>query len=281
MSYQPQFSISIELLALVEKIVSIRERIESATISLAWIPNLQKDTRIRNGHASTAIEGNPLETILESTLIETILDKLPIFIKSLPNSIWWCLLAYVIIKLLSGAAIKGWFGEWLVCRALSRLDSDIYTTFHDIYLPRPDGKGTTQIDHLVVSKFGIIVIETKNYKGWIFGTERQKQWTQTIYRNKQRFQNPLHQNNLHIKAAASLLTAPPSIFHNLVYFVGGAKLKTKLPDNVMTQGLLSFIRKQTQMLISGDDVKNYIDTLTQHIAGYDKRAIARAHKKQF
>lgn len=60
MSYQPQFSISIELLALVEKIVALRERIESATVSLSWIPNLQKDTRIRNGHASTAIEGNPL-----------------------------------------------------------------------------------------------------------------------------------------------------------------------------------------------------------------------------
>jgi Fic family protein len=60
MSYQPQFSISLELLALVEKIAALRERIESATVSLSWIPNLQKDTRIRNGHASTAIEGNPL-----------------------------------------------------------------------------------------------------------------------------------------------------------------------------------------------------------------------------
>ena len=60
MSYQPQFTISLELLALVEKIVALRERIESATVSLPWIPNLQKDTRIRNGHASTAIEGNPL-----------------------------------------------------------------------------------------------------------------------------------------------------------------------------------------------------------------------------
>lgn len=60
MSYQPQFTISLELLALVEKIAALRERIESATVSLSWIPNLQKDTRVRNGHASTAIEGNPL-----------------------------------------------------------------------------------------------------------------------------------------------------------------------------------------------------------------------------
>ena len=60
MSYQPQFSISPALLSLVEKITELRARIEGATVSLSWIPNLQKDTRVRNGHASTAIEGNPL-----------------------------------------------------------------------------------------------------------------------------------------------------------------------------------------------------------------------------
>ena len=60
MSYQPQFTISLELLALVERIVALRERVEAATVTLSWIPNLQKDTRVRNGHASTAIEGNPL-----------------------------------------------------------------------------------------------------------------------------------------------------------------------------------------------------------------------------
>ncbi len=60
MSYEPQFSISPRLLSLVEEIAALRERIEGAAVSLSWIPNLQKDTRTRNGHASTAIEGNPL-----------------------------------------------------------------------------------------------------------------------------------------------------------------------------------------------------------------------------
>ncbi len=60
MAYQPQFTITSRLLSLVESIASCRERIESAAVSLSWIPNLQKDTRVRNGHASTAIEGNPL-----------------------------------------------------------------------------------------------------------------------------------------------------------------------------------------------------------------------------
>jgi Fic family protein len=60
MSYEPQFTISSDLLNLVEKISSLRERIQGASVDLSWIPALQKDTRTRNVHASTAIEGNPL-----------------------------------------------------------------------------------------------------------------------------------------------------------------------------------------------------------------------------
>lgn len=60
MAYQPKFIISPRLLGLAEEIAVVRERIERATVSLAWVPALQKDTRSRNVHASTAIEGNPL-----------------------------------------------------------------------------------------------------------------------------------------------------------------------------------------------------------------------------
>ncbi len=60
MSYEPQFTITPNLLSLVEQVAALRERIQGATVELSWIPALQKDTRTRNGHASTAIEGNPL-----------------------------------------------------------------------------------------------------------------------------------------------------------------------------------------------------------------------------
>lgn len=60
MSYEPRFTISPRLLSLVEEIAALRERIHGAAVELSWIPALQKDTRTRNGHASTAIEGNPL-----------------------------------------------------------------------------------------------------------------------------------------------------------------------------------------------------------------------------
>lgn len=60
MNYEPQFSISSDLLSQVESVAALRERILGATVELSWIPALQKDTRTRNVHASTAIEGNPL-----------------------------------------------------------------------------------------------------------------------------------------------------------------------------------------------------------------------------
>jgi Fic family protein len=60
MAYQPSFTISPVLLRTIEEIVALREKILAATVQVAWIPTLQKDTRVRNTHSSTAIEGNPL-----------------------------------------------------------------------------------------------------------------------------------------------------------------------------------------------------------------------------
>src|SRR5712691_10099699 len=60
MSYQPEFTISPLLLSHVEAIAAVRERIMGAAVEVPWIPALQKDTRARNAHSSTAIEGNPL-----------------------------------------------------------------------------------------------------------------------------------------------------------------------------------------------------------------------------
>lgn len=69
MPFEPRFTIRPQLLALVEQLAVLRERIQGAAVELSWIPALQKDTRARNGHASTAIEGNPL-TLEQVRLLE-------------------------------------------------------------------------------------------------------------------------------------------------------------------------------------------------------------------
>ena len=77
-----------------------------------------------------------------------------------------------------------------------------YHLLNNLTIPIQDG--TTQVDHVLISTKGIFVIETKNYSGWIFGDEKSKQWMQVIYRVKSRFQNPIHQNYLHVKAMEQL-----------------------------------------------------------------------------
>ena len=60
MKYRPVYTITPRLLSEVEQIAALHERISAAAVQVAWIPALQKDTRVRNAHSSTAIEGNPL-----------------------------------------------------------------------------------------------------------------------------------------------------------------------------------------------------------------------------
>ena len=100
--------------------------------------------------------------------------------------------------------IKGWFGEKLTTFGMwLRLDEGVYRRIDDIILP--SSNGTTQIDHVLVSTFGIFVIETKNMQGWILGGEKDGTWCQSIYGHKTRFQNSLHQNFRHVECLAGFL----------------------------------------------------------------------------
>ncbi|MGU9544976.1 nuclease-related domain-containing protein [Bacillus cereus] len=94
---------------------------------------------------------------------------------------------------------KGKVGEKLVKRVLSKLEPKKYYVLHNVTVYTEYGD-TTQIDHIVIAETGVFVIETKNYEGWIYGTEKAARWTQGIFRKKQSFQNPLRQNYKHMKA---------------------------------------------------------------------------------
>ena len=102
---------------------------------------------------------------------------------------------------------------------------------------------TTQIDHILVSRFGVFVIETKNYKGWIFANPRLATWTQVFFRKKFKFQNPIFQNILHVRAVEELLEfLPPKTIKSVVIFTGRAKFKTDMPSGVYTlDGFIEYL----------------------------------------
>jgi len=183
----------------------------------------------------------------------------------------------LIVKILASARFKGWFGESCVTKGLAKLNPETYRTFHDLYLPRPDGKGTTQLDHVVVSPFGIFVIETKNYRGWIFGSEKQRQWTQQIYKRKERFQNPLHQNHLHVRALMDFLQLPEPAFHSVILFIGDCQFKTPMPPNVLNRGLRQWIEARRAPILTATQVAQANDSLANLSITTDRKAAARQH----
>lgn len=125
----------------------------------------------------------------------------------------------------NSSKIKGWFGEKKISNRLKKLESDKYIVLNDLLLKTEDGN-TSQIDHLVISAYGIFVIETKNYKGWIFGNEKSDNWTQAIYSKKNYFRNPVKQNWSHIYALKSILKCYNNVrYIPVVVFTGSAVLK--------------------------------------------------------
>src|SRR3989344_4811146 len=128
----------------------------------------------------------------------------------------------------------GRMGEKFVSRKLLELDQTRYRILNDLLLPSQGNSVTTQIDHVIVSNFGIFCIETKAYKGWIFGNANQDQWTQVIYHFKKRFYNPLRQNYAHIKAVEELVNPifPNARVYGFVAFPHADKLKISGTDSV-------------------------------------------------
>ena len=96
--------------------------------------------------------------------------------------------------------IKGKIGEQEVSRKLNPLifGKVEHRLINNLVIKDDNGK-THQIDHIEIRHNGIFCIETKNYIGWIFGTDYSQNWVQTLYTGeKNYFYNPLKQNKSHI-----------------------------------------------------------------------------------
>ena len=176
---------------------------------------------------------------------------------------WWVFLLPVALSIfkLFVPTIKGRIGEGLVNLAAKlRLDPDVYHLLHDVTIPSKTG--TTQIDHVIVSVYGLFVIETKNYKGWIYASAQDAQWTQVHFRQKHRFQNPLRQNYAHVCALSELLGIPKDTIHGVVCFMGDAKFKTPVPEGVFLEGrYVNHIQSFQTELFSKEEVAQLLQRL--------------------
>lgn len=163
---------------------------------------------------------------------------------------------YLKIKL---PTIKGKMGEKGVAMTLSFLPKDEYIVLNDLMFK--NGSRSTQIDHLVISTHGIFVIETKNYKGWIYGNSHRDYWTQNIWGNRYTLYNPLFQNQNHIKfliAKFSEIRKYTTHIYPVVVFLRASKLQlTGDCENVLWKSELNqYIRSQHDIVMTIEDCHN-------------------------
>ena len=174
------------------------------------------------------------------------------------------ILIIVIVLKINSSKIKGSIGEAKVNTRLNFIGKE-YIVLKDILIKSSNGY-TSQIDELVLSEYGLFVIETKNYKGWIFGNEKAENWTQVIYKEKHTFRNPIKQNWSHIYALKSLLSDYPNIkYHPIVVFSGNATLKSiesSIPV-IYSNKLNSTIRKLSFEKCLSIDELNKIQTILE------------------
>lgn len=175
----------------------------------------------------------------------------------------------------------GQVGENAVAKRLRRLPKKEYFVINDLLLQKMNGR-TTQIDHVVVSPYGIFVIETKNISGYIYGSEYSKTWTrhwQGFARggyytsNELSFDNPVLQNGAHVKALYEVLKQYDIRFVSIVAFSPDAELKVMVQgvDVVCWPKIVDVIERYKEPCITINQAKNIFNIL-QTINITDKTA---------
>lgn len=121
-------------------------------------------------------------------------------------------------------ATKGWAGERVVRRILKSLPAERYIVLNDLYFRR--GKWRCQIDHLVVSEYGIFCLETKNYLGVISGDYHDKYLRRRVLGMNYKTYSPIFQNYRHLQRlveAFSIVKANSRALHSLIVFLPGSR----------------------------------------------------------
>lgn len=198
------------------------------------------------------------------------------------------LFVLIIIILLSLAIFIKWrlpfltgrSGELFVSGKLFQLNHAHYKVLNNLLLPSRGNSETTQIDHVVVSNFGIFCIETKAYSGWIFGDANQEDWTQVIFHYKKRFYNPLRQNYAHVKAVEDLIKPyyPKLSVVSFIAFPYADKLKISGTDLVgHIRDVVNKIKGFTNQILSDTERDNIYGILER--TNIQNKEVRKSHDR--
>jgi hypothetical protein len=173
----------------------------------------------------------------------------------------WIVPLVLLIVFLASPRFRGDIAQTRVRRILSAgLEKSRYTVLNDVTLA--SGGGTVHIDHLVIARFGIFVIESQYTRGWVSGGEFQARWKQRHWGRSALFDNPAHRNVVQVEALSRLLDYPSRAFHPMVVLVGQKGFKTRMPAHVLpAEQLISAIRKKGQPLLDAEQADRALTTI--------------------
>lgn len=175
-----------------------------------------------------------------------------------------CVVVPICYRIWIRPLVKGMWAEAKVKIVLSFLPKE-YVVYNDIVISSHGH--SSQIDHLVVSPFGIFVIETKSHKGLIYGGENAEYWTQNIWGRKYQLYNPLLQNEGHITALKRLLQLVNSCYIPIVVFTNATNVSVSTNRNVISHWqLLSTIRHYKDVVIEDPQIESICLTLNKSIS---------------
>ena len=155
------------------------------------------------------------------------------------SMLWIFAVVCLILRIFQNKTI-GFFGEFWTRRELKKLNKE-YKVINDVMIKTEDGK-THQIDHIVISKYGIFVIETKQLNAYIIGNDYDKNWTYKTKKEMHYIKNPVHQNYGHVLALREILNIEENKFISIVCITSNAKLRITSDKVVRVNRLLEKIK---------------------------------------
>ena len=167
------------------------------------------------------------------------------------NPVVWFFLAPVLLFKYYLPVMRNKINDILLKYYLIKLPKDKYVLLDNIVLE--DEKGIYHINHIIVSQYGIFVIEMKNYYGGITGNENQEYWFEYIKKKRYKFDNPIIVNKDYIKRLQSLLNIGENKFISIVTFINDITLKINNTTSVIhIKDIYKTIMNYTNILIDKD-----------------------------
>lgn len=180
--------------------------------------------------------------------------------------LWLLILLAALLKVFM-PLISGWFGEKTLSYYLKLLSPKEYKVLNDVILSTDSG--TTQVNHIIVSLYGVFVIEAKTYTGSISGSEKSSQWSQNIDGKKTRLVNPLQQNHANVQAIKARLRRFSEVpIIPIVAFSPKCVLKVNTTSHVVYFDKVNIIiRSYTNKILSWDNVTAICSILQSEMDG--------------